>query len=33
MYIKTGDMVAVIAGKDQFTTDKKATKSELLVAY
>jgi large subunit ribosomal protein L24 len=26
MYIKTGDMVAVIAGKDQFTTDKKGNK-------
>lgn len=26
MYIKTGDLVAVIAGKDQFTTDKKGNK-------
>ena len=26
MRIKTGDMVAVIAGKDQFTTDKKGNK-------
>ncbi|MGI6787428.1 MAG: 50S ribosomal protein L24 [Acholeplasmataceae bacterium] len=26
MYIKTGDLVAVIAGKDQFTKDKKGNK-------
>lgn len=26
MYIKTGDLVAIIAGKDQFTTDKKGNK-------
>ncbi|CCV64916.1 50S ribosomal protein L24 [Alteracholeplasma palmae J233] len=27
MYIKTGDTVAVIAGRDQFVTDKKGTKT------
>lgn len=27
MYIKTGDLVAVIAGKDQFTTDKKGVRT------
>ncbi|HKL94917.1 MAG TPA: 50S ribosomal protein L24 [Haploplasma sp.] len=27
MYIKTGDTVAVIAGRDQFVTDKKGNKS------
>lgn len=26
MYIKTGDMVTIISGKDQFTTDKKGNK-------
>ena len=27
MYIKTGDTVAIIAGADQFVTDKKGVKS------
>jgi len=27
MYIKTGDTVAVIAGRDQFVTDKKGVKT------
>ena len=27
MYIKTGDTVAVIAGRDQFVTDKKGNKT------
>ena len=27
MYIKTGDKVAIIAGKDKFTTDKKGVKT------
>lgn len=27
MYIKTGDLVAIIAGKDQFTIDKKGVKT------
>ncbi len=27
MYIKTGDTVAVIAGRDQFATDKKGKKT------
>ena len=27
MYIKTGDKVVIIAGKDKFTTDKKGVKT------